>query len=199
MLLDEIVFGVPLVFGALLVLANALGLAGLGGDTDVAPAPDVGDLDEAGGVAALGVGPVPLAIVLMLGTLSFGASGFVANALLSSFASDALSLVLSVLLSLVSSRTATRAAVRLIRRHVPSVESYASTKRDVLGHEATVLVVLSTSDVVLRVRDPGGAELRVRGDTHGRAFRVGEQVVLARYDDERDVYHVEPIEGVCEL
>lgn len=194
MLLDEIVFGVPLALGALLVLGNALGLAGLTGDAELSSGDlhDGAELTESGPLAALGVGHVPLSIVLMLLTLSFGASGFVALGVLSRVTSEGIGLALSLVFALLAARFLTRASVRWLRRILPSVETYASEKRELVGHSGTVLIVVGPRDVVMRVLDPGGAELRLRGISREKAPRAGAQVLLTRYHPLRDVFDVEP-------
>src|SRR5689334_5498418 len=107
MSLYEILFGVPLVAGVLLVLGLALGVADLGGELDMDIDDGVeGDAD--GLLVALGVGRVPLSVLLLLLLLSFGGIGFVIYPLLALAVGAGLALVAAWLLAGLGSLLVTR-------------------------------------------------------------------------------------------
>jgi membrane protein implicated in regulation of membrane protease activity len=194
MSLYEIVFGVPLVAGVLLVLGLAFGLAEFGSELEMDLDDGVeGDAD--GLLVALGVGRVPLSVLLLLLLLSFGGLGLVVYPLLLLAVSAGLALIAAWLLAGLGSLLVTRLLGGLFARYLPSVETYASEKRELVGRAAVVLMRLSDVEHVLRVKDAGGAELRVHGLSTSGRLMPGEEVLLTAYQRERDRYCIERIEN----
>ena len=187
MQLHEVVFGVPLLVGVLLVFGAALGLAGFESDVDAGAETGA---DGEGLASALGLGRVPLGLIVMLLTLLFGASGMVVFGVASAWLRAPVALLVAWGAGAAVSFFGTRASSQLLARLLPSVESYASDKVDLMGELGTVLVVLGPHEVVLRVVDRGGAELRVRGLTSTRA-RAGQAMLLTHFERTRDAYRVE--------
>jgi hypothetical protein len=194
MSLYEILFGVPLVIAVLLVLGMSLGLADIGGDLDLADGAEADGSD--GLLAALGVGRVPLSVLALLLLLSFGGVGLVLYPLLAAVLRGAAALGAAWLVAALASLVVTSRLGRLFARYLPSVESYASEKRDLVGQVGVVLLRLSDVEHVLRVKDPGGAELRVHGESAAGALIPGEEVLLTAYKRERDRYCIERIETI---
>jgi membrane protein implicated in regulation of membrane protease activity len=199
MQLYEILFGVPVLLGVALVAGTALGLAGVDGSAlelsgDLA---DDGDVDGDGLLASLGVGRVPLAVLLMLLFLLFGGVGLALYPLLEALLSPTLALTGAWLTAGALSLLGTRLSSRAIARMLPSVETYASTKHELIGQAGTVVARLSPNEVVLRVLDRGGAELRVKGLVRGAPARVGETLVVTYYEEKRDAYWADRL-SLCE-
>jgi hypothetical protein len=194
MSLHEILFGIPLVIAVLLVLGMSLGFADLGGELDLDAEADADGTD--GLLAALGVGRVPLTVLALLLLLSFGGTGLVVYPLLALVLGNGLALGVAWLIAALASLVVTSRLGRLFTRYLPSVESYASEKRDLVGQVAVVLLRLSDVEHVLRVKDAGGAELRVRGESSEGALRPGQEVLLTAYKRERDRYCIERIETI---
>jgi hypothetical protein len=195
MSVHEILFGVPLVAGVLLVLGLSLGLADVGEGLEL-DLEDGAPGDGADGLlAALGVGRVPLSVLALLLLLSFGGVGLVLYPLLALVLGRGLALGAAWLIAALASLLVTSLLGRVFVRYLPSVESYASDKREVVGQVAVVLFRLSDVEHVLRVKDAGGAELRVHGLSASGALQPGEEVLLTAYQRERDRYCIERIDN----
>jgi len=189
----DILFGVPLLIGVILVLGMSLGLTDLTGDAS-ADAEVVAAPDEAGGTdtgisSLLGVGRVPLMVLLMLLTLLFGGTGLVAlspmRALFGSLGAW-LSFATAVSVSLVG----TRVLAHLFARLLPSVETYVSRKRDLVGLGGSVILSVRAHEAVVRVVDGGGAELRIRAFVEGPRLTAGDHVSIVAYEAEGDLFVV---------
>ena len=190
MQLYEIVFGVPVLLGVLFVFGAAVGLADvqLDGDADL----DADSSVEGDGfLAALGVGRVPLVVIAMLLLLLFGGVGLVVYPFAALVVSGKAALASSWLVAALASLLLTRLSSRSLARLIPSVETYASTKRELVGQAGTVIARLQGNEVMLRVLDRGGAELRVRGFVRGAGPRIGETLVVTYSDQARDAYWVD--------
>jgi membrane protein implicated in regulation of membrane protease activity len=190
MQLYEIIFGVPVLVGVMLVLGAAAGALGLEADFDADLDAD-GEADADGFLAALGVGRVPTVLIAMLLLLLFGGVGLAVYPLCAAVLSSKAALLSSWLLAGLFSLLVTRLSSRTLARWIPSVETYASTKRELVGQAATVIARLPGNELVLRVLDRGGAELRVRGFVRGAAPRIGETLVVTYYEPTRDAYWVD--------
>jgi membrane protein implicated in regulation of membrane protease activity len=191
MSMHEILFGVPLLIGALLVLGLALGLADVSSELGPELAHEPGTDASDGALAALGLGRVPLGVLLMLLLLLFGGAGLLLYPAFSALMGAGLGLAGAWLIAAIASLLGTRVLGRAFVRLLPSVESYASTKPELVGQIGTVVVRVSPTDVVVRVRDRGGAELRVRGVFSGQAAAIGKEVLILEYERERDLYRVQ--------
>lgn len=197
---DDILFGVSLALGICLVLSSALGLDDVFGETDTLSSVDAVDVaetevsaDGASVLSVLGLGRVPLLILWMQLSLLFGGTGLVLSPLLHALLGDTLGAGASVGLSAIVSLLGTRLLSRCLARVLPSSESYASRKVDLVGSEGTVLVASRRGDAVLRVIDAGGAELRVRCESGARTLSVGDRVCMVAYDAARDRFEVEKV------
>lgn len=190
------IFGISLAFGAILVVGNAFGLGELG-DADVGD-PDVdaegsADLDDgdAGGIDPLGwlgLGRVPLSIWAMLACFGFGGSGMLLVWALSDLASPSMLPWASVAGALALTLLGLGPSARALGRLVPSVESSASEPSDLIGLEGRVIAARDASFVVVRVDDPGGAELRIVGTSMDGAVTPAEAVVVVDYDESARTY-----------
>ena len=184
MRLDEIVFGVPLLVGVLLVVCSALGASELAGDDgwfgDGLDEADGGDVDGLLGV--LGVGRVPLVLVIMLLLLLFGAAGVGLMAPASAWLGERLGFVVAMPLALLLALLGTALGTRLLARVLPGTESYAPSAAELVGLCGTVLVCLGAGELIARVVDRGGAELRVRCVLDEGEPRVGERIVLVDFE-----------------
>jgi len=192
--IDDIWFVVAFAIGCCLVLGSGIGLSDLGApDLDAGPE-DGGDAEsDATLTSVLGLGRVPLLILAMLASLLFGATGLSVSAWLHALLGDVLGALSSVALALVLSLLGTRLLSRWLARVLPSSESYASCKSDLVGARGTVVVSSRHGETVLRVIDAGGAELRVRCDTRDRELKCGESMHLVAYDATRDRFEVERV------
>lgn len=182
----EILFGVPLLLGLVLVLCSALGGADLDADGELDA-----DAEPSSWLPLLGIGRVPLVIALMLLFLLFGGSGLAvapaAVAALGRPIGGALAVCVAALVSLVGSAW----AAQKIARYLPSVETYASHKAELAARQGSIVVLLGAGEAIARVIDRGGAELRVRCLVQGEPAQVGDRIVVLAYDAGADRYLVE--------
>jgi hypothetical protein len=184
--LTEIVFGVPLLVGVLLVVCSALGAAELSADFDHSF--DQADADGDSLLGVLGVGRVPLVIVTMLLALLFGGVGLALTATLNPVWGERAAFLLTLPTALAAALAGTALCTRLLERVLPDTETYAPRGADLVGLPAIVLVKLGSGEVIARVRDPGGAEQRVRCLVSGVEVEPGDELILLSFEAEHHVF-----------
>jgi len=198
---DTIVFAASIAVGCLLVLGSALGAADLDGapasfdhdalaDVDADADVDVDAEGDGNHLEALGVGRVPLVIVVTLFCLFFGGAGLIAEPFLHASLGAGLGGFASLAAASLVALPVTSRSCRWLARVLPRHESYAGCKHDLVGCTAHV-VVGGSAEVVLRVTDAGGAELRVVARAPDVRLASGEPVYLVAYDAQRDRFVIE--------
>jgi len=212
---DTIVFAASIAVGCILVLGSALGAADLDGaigfdhdvdadadldaDVDVDVDADVdadADTDvhtdtHGSALHALGVGRVPLVIVITLLCFFFGGAGLIVEPFLHASFGPTLGGVASLASASLLALPVTSRTCRLLARVMPKHESYAGTKQDLVGRTAHVIVSGHSGEVVLRVTDAGGAEQRVVALASPELrLATGEPVYLVAYDAQRDRFAI---------
>ncbi|MEM1418793.1 MAG: hypothetical protein AAGH15_28115 [Myxococcota bacterium] len=205
--MHQLLFYLPIAFGALLAGGAALGLLELGPDADLdmdvdadldAEAEADAEGDAEGGLAAtalsaLGVGKAPLGVLLMSACFLFGLSGLAADLVLELLLGESAAwLPLSAIVATAAALFGTGATGRAFGRLVPTRETYASRKTDLLGREGRALLPTDARYGVATVLDAGGAHLRVRCRTLDTdpPLAAGEALVVADYDEDDDTYLV---------
>lgn len=127
----------------------------------------------------LGVGVVPLSIVLMVLMLTFGIVGFATNQLLRDLLGVNgvwVALPVAVLLSF----GITSGVSQLIARYMPMNESSARPMGALVGSRGTVVFAVSPEGGTVSVRDAGGDRYQVAA--RSREFiAAGSEVVLVEY------------------
>jgi membrane protein implicated in regulation of membrane protease activity len=206
----NLVFLIPLALGVLLTIGNAVGLgdfdldgevdldADVDADVDLDADADLdadgdADADHGGGAFdVLGVGRVPLMVILICLLTSFGVIGLSLNRLLgwlpTAFAAPA-----AIWLSLVGSLVVTSRASRWIARLLPSVESYATDAEGLVGCAGKVAMPIDGDFGRATVLDGGGTRHELRCRTDGATLARGTEVVVTEYDAEHHVYTVVPL------
>ena len=179
-------------------------------DADADTAPDKADAPEpSGGPAAralglLGVGRVPLAIVIQVFLLVWGFSGWAATTILQPLLHEPLLFFWpALLIAAVCAVFATATLARPLARWLPSTESHAATKHDLTGRIGTVVLPVGTAAGTVHVRDD-------RGNLHQIACHVesaphngvsgsgaptipkGAEVIVVSYDEATGRYLVVP-------
>ncbi len=188
MSLHLVVFYAPIALGVLLVLSAVLGLVGHEPDGDLGADAD-GDADgdadaDASILSLLGAGHAPLGVLLTSASFLFGVAGLAIDALFGS-------LPLSIGVALSTAALGTGAVARAFGRLVPSKETYASRKTDLLGRSGVAELKTDASFGIANVRDEGGARIQIRCRTlDERAIERGEPVIVADYDEETDTFLV---------
>ena len=131
---------------------------------------------------ALGVGRVPLAMILTALLTVYGAIGLVTNRALPSMpALLPVSLTIAVFGSVVASVLVARALARTGPADEPSASSFES----LVGCSGTVVSLLPSAEGTARVQDHLGNLQEVRcKDLSSAPLRPGERVVIARVESE---------------
>lgn len=184
--LDWLVFILPLTLAFILFGATLVGF-----DGDFEPDVDV----EADGLdkilSALGIGKVPLSVMLYATLASFGMIGLY----LKTHHSDKPQLF-HVCFALLLSMFVGNVLARLFAAFLPSVETYAPSKRGMVGlYGVTITPVHPVTGGVVSVIDLRGQRHRVTvvpADTIRGVVPVGVEVVLSHYDVAKDVFEIIP-------
>ena len=147
----------------------------------------------AGMLSWLGVGRVPLSVILMVLLLTWGVVGFGANQVLRDAMGTAVWLA-SIPLAAFVSLGLTAAISNGLARVLPVAEGGALTRRQLVGRRGTVIFAVTEAAGLVSVRDDEGDRYQVAARTlPGRdAVLPGEEVVLVRYDPDRSLFLVRP-------
>jgi hypothetical protein len=201
----NLIFALPLVGAVLYILA--LGFGVLGHDVDAQGAEhalsgshDAPGHDTPTGVAAaldfLGIGRVPLAIVLPSFWLIWSFTGFAANAILGQFVEmQSGYAVVSIALATLSAVTITGTLSRSLARLMPRIQTYGVATEDLVG----LVGVAGYPGITrrfgeARVYDAHGNQhtvsCRLRSD--GETIRPGDTLLLIEFDSTNRLFLVEP-------
>lgn len=174
---DTIVFTVALVLMALIGLVEAIGLggAGLGLDTD---APD-NDL-----LSWLGVGQLPLLVLLVVVLTLFGVIGLSFQQLMVELTGETITPWLAGPAAAAAALPLTAVLARRLARILPRDETSAIDIDDLVGLRAVIVTGRATSGspARARVRDHHGQNHYVMAepDNAGQSFAEGEEIILVR-------------------
>jgi membrane protein implicated in regulation of membrane protease activity len=218
----NLVFYVPVLFGVILVLGSAFGLADHDADAghdadgghdaehdadgkptgavDAHASPDHEPNVFTKALSVLGVGRVPITIVLMTASLIFGGLGIVANTLLASLigVSGAFALI-SVAVAFVGMVFLTGWTARGVARIMPSTETYRVSKTDLVGKTGQLVLPADTSYGLAQVRDHEGNVHNLTCRTAEGTIPKGSDVLVYDYDEEKKVYVVAPYNASKEI
>jgi membrane protein implicated in regulation of membrane protease activity len=201
----NLLFIIPLAAGALLALVSVVGLGDGGGDGHDA-AGDAGDAGDADGDAGegdahhggvwddlfslLGVGKVPLSVLLSSAAILFGASGLIANLWLARSLPDPwLFAWISLAVAAVTATAGTALLARIVGRLLRGNEGYKVTKAGLLGRVGTLVLGTDASSGLLQVRDDEGNLHQVRCRVESGSLPKGTEVLVV--DMESDLFVVE--------
>jgi hypothetical protein len=157
-----------------------------------------GDDGHGGVLALLGVGKVPLSIVLQTLFMMFGLVG-VSVTTLTAWVTGHLAtsyLALSAPIALVGGLLLSMATVRAVARVVPSVSGQAHTRRELVGQSGVVISSKVSAEFgEVRLQDPTGRTLRLICYTGSDEPLIpeGTEVVITEWDRERDRLYVTPM------
>lgn len=194
-----LIFALPLGFGVLLTLTGSLGLgsaeaeldAELDADGEATPAGEGGGSGSALGglLALLGIGRVPLNVVLLSLCFLFGGMGS-ATLLAEQGALGAAGIYVALAVASLSALLGTSFLARIVARLLPSVETYANTPEQLVGTTGTVEVRVSPSFGVVTVLAEDGALHRLHCVSAESDLAKGTEVLLVDFDSERHRYEV---------
>lgn len=210
---QNVIFYIPIAVGIILVFGSAFG--GHDGDADGdhdADADNDGDIRGAGHIddpsahhadsaengplhkalSLLGIGRVPLTVVLMMSSLLFGGIGIVMNTLLSAVIGVPwIYGPISIVVAFLGMVTLTGKAAKLLNRFVPTTETYRVSKHDLAGQTGVLLLPANSSDGLAQVKDHEGSIHNVRCRTLRGELPKGGEVLVIEYDEDARVYVVD--------
>jgi len=198
---QNLVFYIPLAVGLILVFGSAFGGHDTGADHDVDH--DV-DHDHDGGtkghvdtahdhettfvmkaLSLLGIGRVPLTLVLMIMSFLFGGFGMISNGVLSAIGLPAwLYGPISIAVSSVVTLTLTGKAAQLLNRFMPTTETYRVSRHDFAGCTGTLLQPANPTDGYAQVKDHEGNVHNVKCRTIRGELPKGGDILVIEYDEE---------------
>jgi hypothetical protein len=160
------------------------------------------DHDHVGGgrlglglLAFIGVGRVPLSILLTVLLFTWGAVGFISNTVLQPRVDPAWTVALaSVPCAALAGVMMTRAVSSLICRYMPLNGTSARRKHELLGLAGTALYPVNETFGLASVRDDEGNLFQVpcRVEAGRDTIGKGESVLLVGYSAKQQIYHVIP-------
>jgi membrane protein implicated in regulation of membrane protease activity len=183
--------------------ADADADADVDADHDIDADADADTDSESGGGSSilaalswLGVGRVPLSIILMVLLLSWGAIGFAVNVICQPQVSQAWRAALFALpLALIGSIAVTAGVSALIVRYVPLHESSARRRHELLGCVGEAVFAINESSGVVTVRDEDGNLFQVSSRVAQDATPIpkGARVKLVSYRAAGHVFTAQPL------
>lgn len=210
---QNIVFFIPIAVGIILVFGSAFGGHDADGDHDVdGDADDGGDLRGAGHIddpshqhadgvekgllgkalSVLGIGRVPLTMVMMMSSLLFGGIGIVSNTILSALIGVPwIYGPISIVVAFLGMVTLTGKAAQLLNRYMPTTETYRVSKSDLAGQTGVLLLPSDTSEGMAQVKDHEGNIHNVRCRTLKGPMPKGGEILVIEYDEETKTYVVD--------
>lgn len=205
------IFLISLLSGCMLAAA---GLASAAGDDSGHDPDDCADHDSHGKSAGelietpkprslvalfmtfLGFGRMPLLLVLAGLAIDFGVLGLVANVVLEQVFPAWFYFLPALLFATVGAALCNHVVSSLWQRFLPSVETYSTTKQDLVGSMGRLTIVAQelsgTRVLIAQVKD-------VRGDLHqimcsGKAtFLPGDEILVTNYSEVSGVFEIEPL------
>jgi hypothetical protein len=141
----------------------------------------------------LGIGRVPVSIVLLVLLLSWGAIGFCSNQVLRQRIADPARIgFISIAVALVGSALTTRGTTRLVARVLPDGETYAVRRHQLLGAIGTAVSVITANFGLVAVHDEHGHLFQVPARTRGDGIEIpkGANVRLVAYTAKDRTFHV---------
>ena len=146
-------------------------------------------------LSVLGFGKVPVSILVTCLMVIFGVTGLICNTMLSSVLAASWGPVVyfwpSLVIAIVASLTLTGMTARGLNRIMPTSETYAIKQTDLVGNVGVAVYGLRAQDMGMAdVHDAGGTVHRVAARLDTGEVARGEEVIVVRYNKERDYYDV---------
>lgn len=144
-----------------------------------------------GALSLIGVGRVPLSLVLMSFAFLWGFFGWLGNRLFSMvLPSPSLFLWPSLVAAFLGAAILTGGLARGLGRMMPATESYGATARDLVGGLGDVRYLITAQAGTVQVLDRYGTlhEVPARVLPGEPAIAAGTRVVLWRFDEEAGAY-----------
>jgi hypothetical protein len=166
-------------------------------DADLAADHDAGLAHAAGAepgvftavATLLGIGKVPLSLLLLTYLLVWGGAGLITLTLVGQQR-----VAIAIAVAAAAALLIPRQLAGVVARLVPAFETYAMPARGLLGLTGLVLYRVTADSGTVRVHEPGGTFRDVPGRTAEgvESIPADTPVVLLRYDPRTEVYTVAP-------
>ena len=156
-------------------------------------AAESGLLDRA--LSVLGIGKVPLSLVLVSWCYIWGVAGYASNLMFSSFLPAALYAWLSLGVAGAGALVLTRYLAGGLARVLPRTETYGVYTADLVGRPAVVRYAVTPTFGTAQLYDEHGTmhEVDCRTRPDGTPIPSGTRVALVEYDEARQVFIAVPI------
>lgn len=152
----------------------------------------------AGAMAWVGVGRMPLSLVLMVLLLTWGFIGFVANQFLrGAVPREWMIPLVSLPAAAFGCVLATRVFTRTVARFMPIEETYARRRNELLGEVGEAIYAIDERFGMAAVRDDRGNLYQVacRAEPGHAPIAKGTKVLLVAHDAKHNIFHVTPDEA----
>jgi len=147
----------------------------------------------AGFLSLLGVGRVPLSLILMVLLLSWGMVGVIANMVLSEkYQDEKIIAAISIPVAFVGSLLCCRLLTAAMVRWFPTHESYIQRRHELLGSVGEVILPVDANFGMAAVRDEYHDLFHVacRINANQQALEKGTKVKLVAYNGKQKVFYV---------
>lgn len=191
----NVMFLLSIAIGIVFMLVVAIGGTGDGSEHEPGDH-DTDDTDHDAIVShvlsALGVGRMPLMLVLTMLALLFGATGVVLSVLYSRLGLPPRAAGwVTALLAAVTAVALTRALARAFTRLMPRTESYSTTNEMLVGCRGTAVYSITESAGMVQFRDSRGDVQKVAARTRrGEQIPMGCGAEILSYEDDGDYFIV---------
>jgi len=188
---QNILFYISIAFGSMLALSSAFGFISetvSEGDTDAASGP----LGNA--LSILGIGRIPLTIVLMISSLIFGGTGLILNLILSDMLDETLAFCVALPASIISMLVLTNISSRALSKILPTTESYEITRMDLIGALGKAITFVDKVSGVSNIKDKEGNIHAISCYSSMEDIPSGSEVVVVSFDDLKKKYVITKFE-----
>jgi membrane protein implicated in regulation of membrane protease activity len=170
--------------------------------TDIETGPDAGAEGTAGSAvgaaspveacwSALGIGRVPLGLLLTINLFLFGGIGLVTSELVGALLPASLASFAALPVAFFGAPFLGARLVGVVARNLPALETYGATPDDLVGRLGHVELRIDERFGRAKVVDEGGALHIVRCTTTGPALERGAEIVLTERDPLTGAYCAE--------
>jgi Protein of unknown function (DUF1449) len=141
----------------------------------------------------LGIGRVPLSMVLMILVMTWGVIGFCANQATFGWSLDR-SVPVSIAIAGIGSLLITRVVTMLVARYLPTNETYARRRHELLGSTGEAMYPIDSTFGMVYGRDDRGESFQVacRIEANQPVIAKGTAVQLVGYNAKEQLFFVVP-------
>ncbi|HEU0050949.1 MAG TPA: hypothetical protein VFQ60_02740 [Patescibacteria group bacterium] len=149
----------------------------------------------------MGIGRVPISILLMIWFLCFGLTGLIVNILLEPITS--FFVIFSLLAAFFVTFFFSGKVARGVNRIVPGKETESQTKEDLVGCSGKLTVKTTTeygiANIEDRLRGIQNVQCRLKDNLDVKELPSGTRVTVVEYDEPNNMFTVEPASAELEI